>query len=73
VTAEYADLYTRSTPPGEPIEVVVDPFPVIDTIPDEDEIASAVHRLRRGKAPGPTGLWTDQLMTQIPGHMCVCR
>ena len=61
VTAEYADLYTRSTPPGEPIEVVVDPFPVLDTIPDEDEIANAVRRLRRGKAPGPTGLRTDQL------------
>ena len=61
VTEEYANLYTRSTPPGEPIPVLVEPFDVSDEVPSEDEIASAVRGLRSGKAPGPSGLRTDQL------------
>ena len=61
VTEEYANLYTRSTPPGEPIPVLVDPFDVSDEVPSEDEIAAAVRGLRSGKAPGPSGLRTDQL------------
>ena len=65
VTEEYANLYTRSTPPGEPIPVLVDPFDVSDEVPSEDEIATAVRGLRSGKAPGPSGL-IQRLVTSCP-------
>ena len=61
VSEEYANLYTESTPHGEPVPVIVAPFDVPDTVPNEAEIAEAVRRLRRGKAPGPSGLTADQL------------
>ena len=40
---------------------MVESFDIPDSVPEADEIALAVKRLRRGKAPGPTGLRTDQL------------
>jgi len=37
----------------------VNPFPINDGVPDSDEIAAAVRRLKRNKAPGPSGFTTD--------------
>ena len=61
VTQECIDLYTREVPPGAPIPVLVEPFSVSDETPSDEEIREAVRRLRRGKAPGPSGLRTDHL------------
>lgn len=61
VTEEYASLYRKSEPAGDPIPVVVAPFDVPDDIPTESEIESAVMRLRSGKAPGPSRMRTDHL------------
>ena len=55
VTDEYANLCTGSTPPGEPIPVMVAPLDIDDSVPGDDEIGDAVRRLRSGKAPGPSG------------------
>ena len=59
VTLERQDLYSRRTPPGDPIPVLVEPFDVVDTVPSEEEIAAAVCRLPRGKAPGPSAMRID--------------
>ena len=61
VTSEWTNLYTAIPPPGDPIEVMVSPFDIPDGTPTEDEIADAVGRLKRGKAPGPTGIRSDHL------------
>lgn len=63
VTAERITLYTREPPEnlGDPIPVLVDGFEIPDNVPDEDEIAEALKKLRSGKAPGPSGLRVDQL------------
>ena len=54
-------LYTHVPSPGAPIPIHVNPFPIQDEIPSEDEIAVAVTRLKKGKAPGPLGLWADDI------------
>ena len=56
MTADRQALYTKEDPPGDPIPVVVAPFDVRDTVPDEEEIANAVCCLRHGKASGPSGM-----------------
>lgn len=61
VTQERIDLYTREPPPGEAIPILVEPSNVPDEIPSDEEIREAVRRLRRDKAPGPSGLHTDHL------------
>jgi hypothetical protein len=62
VTEEYQALFTKDhPPPGQAIPVLAGPFHVLDEIPNEEEIATAVRRLRAGKAPGPSGMRTDHL------------
>jgi hypothetical protein len=47
--------------PGDPVPVLVAPFDIADGIPTEGEIEAAVKRLQPGKAPGPTGMRSDDL------------
>ena len=61
VTAERVDLYAHRQPPGEPIPILVQPFPIPDGPPSADEIKETVQRSHRGKSPGPTGIRTDHL------------
>ena len=42
ITAERVDLYRYITPTGENIPISVEPFPVEDLVPTEDEIEWAV-------------------------------
>ena len=61
---EYGSLYTNpGQSPGEmlPVELVAGQFSVPDHIPDEEEIRVALGRLKRNKAPGPSGLSVDVL------------
>ena len=60
-TNEFADLYAITTPPGDPIPVHVQPQPIPDTVPTEDEILDAVKRLHNGKTPGPSRLQGEQI------------
>jgi hypothetical protein len=59
VTLERQDLYLREPPPGDPIPVLVGHFNISDAVPSEEEIAAAVRRLPRGKAPGPSAMRVD--------------
>ena len=66
VTEEYRALYTKDHPPlGEVIPVLAGPCHVLDEIPNEEEIATAVRRLRAGEAPGPSGMKTDHLKSWL--------
>lgn len=65
IEQEYGALYAKpAAPTGEMIplgRVRRQQFRVPDGIPDDAEIRAAAKRLRRGKAPGPTGLTVDHL------------
>jgi hypothetical protein len=59
--AEFQALYTRKTPPGDPIPICVAPFEIDDNVPDERGIADTVRLLRWGKSPGPSGIRAEHL------------
>ena len=64
VEQEYGSLYTNPAQMvGDmlPVELVVGQFTVPDHVPDEEEIRGALGRLKRNKAPGPSGLSVDVL------------
>ena len=42
---EIVELYQRPPPPGRSILVALDPFPVDNLVPDEEEVAVAVYHL----------------------------
>ena len=44
---EYESLYAKCCVAGRSLLINVDPYLIPDDIPDEDEIISALHRLRR--------------------------
>ena len=50
------DLYIYVPTPGENILVSVEPFPVDDSVPMEDEIEWAVTRLQNHRSGGPSGM-----------------
>ena len=56
ITAEGVELYRYVPPPGASIPISVDPFPVDELVPTEDEIDWAVKRLRDHRSGGPSGL-----------------
>ena len=52
ITNKFRDHYTEVEPPGEDIPVHVEPSPVNDEIPTEEEIIAAVSHLHNNKATG---------------------
>jgi exonuclease III len=61
ITNEYKILYRATQPHGEPIPIHIEPCAISDAIPDENEIADAVRRLKNGKAPGHSGMRAEHL------------
>ena len=59
ITETWGTLYEQQDPPGDPVPVLVAPFDVRDDVPNADEIAAAVRRLRSGRAPGPSKMRPD--------------
>jgi len=47
---------------GRPLLVLVDPYPIPDGVPDEEEIKIALHHLRKGRAAGPTGMRVESIL-----------
>ena len=45
ITAEWADVYRKVPPPGQPTPMGVQPFLVDDSIPEDEEISWAVCRI----------------------------
>jgi hypothetical protein len=60
VTDDRTPLYTKDLPP-ENFPILVAPFDIDSVVPDIDEIAEAVRRLRNGKAPGPSKVRAKKL------------
>ena len=60
VTNDRISLYTKDLPP-ESLPILVAPFDIDDVVPEVDEIAEAVRRLRNGKAPGPSKVRAEKL------------
>ena len=61
ITEERVELYSYVPPPGKNISISVQPFPVDDSVPTEDEIEWAVKRLHNNRSGGPSGMWTENL------------
>ena len=55
ITAEQVELYSYVPPPGANIPISVEPFPVDDSVPTEDEIEGAAERLYNHRYGGPRG------------------
>ena len=60
--AEFESLYTATPSVGEPIPIHINPFPVNDDVPSEEEIITALHRMRRRRVPGASGIRTEDLI-----------
>jgi hypothetical protein len=65
VTNEYRSLYRANTPFGNPIHTHIAHCAINDEIPNEQEIAEAVQKLKNGKAPGPSGIRAEHLKTLL--------
>ena len=59
---ECESLCTKCSVPGPPLLVTIDPCPVPDDIPDEDEIITALLRIRKRRAAGPTGVKVEMIL-----------
>ena len=61
MTADLVELYRSVPPPGQPIPVGMHTFPIKDYIPEDKEIAWAVHRLNLNHSGGPSGMRAEHL------------
>jgi hypothetical protein len=61
VRREYETLFTRADPEGEPIPIHIEPTPINDEPPNENEVVKALKRLRLGKSPGASGIRAEDL------------
>ena len=65
----YEQLYTAIPPPGDPIPLPPEPSSTVrDEAPSEKEILSSIARLKNGKAPGASGLRTEDLKRWAEEH-----
>ena len=61
ITEERVSLYSYVPPLGKNIPIYVNPFPVDNWVPKEDEIEWAVKRLRNNRSGGLSGMRTERL------------
>ena len=61
ITAERVALHHHIPPPGENIPVSVDPFPLDELVPMEDNIEWAVRRIRDNRSGGPSIIRVEHL------------
>ena len=61
ITAERVDLYSYVPSPGKNITISVQPVPVDDSVPTEDNIEEAAKHLWRNRSGGPSGMRAEHL------------
>ena len=61
ITAERVELYSYVPPPGENIPISVEPLPVDELVPTEEEIEWAVKHLQDHRSRGPLGMRSKHL------------
>jgi hypothetical protein len=59
---EFSALYADHPVVGRNLLVNVTPYNIPDNIPDEKEIIEALHKLRKGRAAGPSGMKVESLL-----------
>ena len=59
--AERVELYSYALPPGTNISISVQPFPVDELVPTEDEIKWVVIRLRNYQSGGASVMRVEHL------------
>ena len=61
ITAERVDLYSYVPPLGDNILVSIEPLPVYDAVPMDDDIKWVVKRLRNHRSRGTSGMQAKHL------------
>ena len=61
ITEERVALHYHTPPPGEKIPISVDPFPLDELEPMEDNIEWEVRRLRDNRSSSPSGIRAEHL------------
>ena len=61
ITVERVELYSHVPPPGTNIPIYMQPFPVDDSVPTEDEIEWEVTLLHKHRSRGTSGMREEQL------------
>ena len=61
ITADQVDLYRCLPPPGENTPVSVEPFPVEDSVPTEDEVKWEVKGLHNHCFGGVSGMRAEHI------------
>jgi len=61
LSTHFGALYSRSPPTTPLFPMHVTPFSVADDPPTPSELADALHAMRLGRSPGPTGIRTEDL------------
>ena len=56
ITEKWVYLYHHVPPPGENIPISVEPVPVEDSVPTEDEIKWSVKRIQNHRSRVPSGM-----------------
>ena len=59
------DLYRQRPPEGEPIPILLQMLSIVDGTPEGGEIAASVHKLRAGRAGGPSGMKEEHPKTWL--------
>jgi hypothetical protein len=60
-------LYKKEQSDGEPNPVDIAPFPIDNTVPEEEEVCEALKKLRLGRSVGGTGLSVEDLKKWTKG------
>ena len=68
IRVEFSTLYKATMSPGPPLPINVQPAEIDDSIPQEPEIVEALHRMRRGRQPGPSGIRVEHLLDWHKGY-----
>jgi hypothetical protein len=66
-TAERVALYARRDSPGDPLPINIDPVHIDNGTPTDAEIRDAVQRLTNGRAPGASGMRTEDVKHWLHG------
>ena len=61
IMSEQVDIYRYIPPQGQNIPISVEPFPVDNSVPTEDEIKWAVKRIRNHRSWGASGMRAEHI------------
>ena len=61
IIAERATLYCHVPNPGENISISVEPFPLYESVPTEDEIKWTLQKIRSNRSGGPYWMRAEHL------------